>query len=72
MFQKGCLLVGLFALAAVVLTGCTPAVQSEGAAYDGRTWSNVTSSPDQVDVEVLPYARGPRRARIPANVTVAE
>ena len=71
MLQKACLLLGLLAFT-VILSGCTPALQSEGAAVDRRTWSNVTSSPDRVDVKVLPYARVPRRTGVPANVTVAE
>jgi len=71
MLHKGCLLVGLFSVAAVVLTGCTPAVQSDGATTDVRVWSNMTapSGVDVVEVEVLPNIRRPRRTRAPANVT---
>lgn len=70
--QKACLLLGL-AAAAAVLSGCTPAVQSEEATSGVRAWSNVTTATgaDVVDVEVSPSVTAPRRVVVPANVTAA-
>ena len=64
MLQRACLLLGLLA-ATVVLTGCTPAVQSDEVTTDVGAWSGE----DVVEVEVSPNVTTPRRRRVSANMT---
>lgn len=55
MLSKSCLLAGLFAGLALLLSGCTPAVQCDEAMAEEQAWSGFSSdSSDVVDVEVLP------------------
>ena len=64
MLQRACLLLGLLA-ATAVLTGCTPAVQSDEVTTDVGAWSGE----DVVEVEVSPNVTTPRRRRVSANMT---
>ena len=72
MLLKSCLLAGSFAGLALLLSGCTPAVQSDEAMAEEQAWSGFSSdSSDVVDVEVLPNVTvTPRWIR--SNVTASQ